>query len=87
MAAGVPPGETVPSALQRRGCRAEPRRSGCLVVAIGGGPDGLRLRELSVVDDGDQVVIGDPQSGRFVAVPPVGGVVTGWLPGPLYASC
>ncbi len=35
----------------------------------------VRLRELSVVDDGDNVVIGEPRSGRFVAVPPVGGVV------------
>jgi hypothetical protein len=35
----------------------------------------VRLVELSVVGDGDSVVIGDRQSGVFVAVPPVGGVV------------
>ncbi len=34
-----------------------------------------RLVGLSVVDEGDGVVIGNPQSGVFVAVPPVGGVV------------
>lgn len=44
-------------------------------MAAGGGEGELRLRELSVVDDGDRVVIGDLRSGRFVAVPPVGGVV------------
>jgi hypothetical protein len=33
------------------------------------------LRELSVVDEGDHVIVGDPQTGVFVAVPPVGGVV------------
>jgi len=44
-------------------------------VAAGGGEDVLRLRELSVVDDGDRVIIGNLQSGRFVAVPLVGGVV------------
>ena len=36
----------------------------------------VRLRPLSVVDDGDDdVVIGDPEQGTFVAVPAVGGVV------------
>jgi len=35
----------------------------------------VRFRELSVVDDGDHVIVGDPQAGVFVAVPPVGGVV------------
>lgn len=36
---------------------------------------GVRLRPLSVVEDGDDVLIGDPERGTFVAVPPVGGVV------------
>ncbi|EID53062.1 hypothetical protein [Saccharomonospora xinjiangensis] len=35
----------------------------------------VRLRPLSVVEDGDEVVIGDPESGTFVTIPPVGGVV------------
>lgn len=35
----------------------------------------VRLRPLSVVDDGDDVVIGDPERGTFIAVPAVGGVV------------
>ncbi|WP_433207180.1 hypothetical protein ACQP00_40875 [Dactylosporangium sp. CS-047395] len=35
----------------------------------------LRLRPLSVVEEGDEVLIGDPERGTFVAVPPVGGVV------------
>jgi putative peptide zinc metalloprotease protein len=35
----------------------------------------VRLRELSVVDEGDHVIVGDPQAGVFVAVPPVGGAV------------
>ncbi|HZN20604.1 MAG TPA: hypothetical protein VFB84_20825, partial [Micromonosporaceae bacterium] len=34
----------------------------------------LRLRPLSVVDEGDDVLIGDPERGVFVAVPAVGGV-------------
>ncbi len=36
---------------------------------------GVRLRPLSVVTEGDEVVVGDPESGTFVTVPPVGGVV------------
>ncbi|MEY7970604.1 hypothetical protein AB8O38_01240 [Saccharomonospora xinjiangensis] len=36
---------------------------------------GVRLRPLSVVEDGDEVVVGDPESGTFVTIPPVGGVV------------
>jgi hypothetical protein len=35
----------------------------------------VRLRPLSVVDEGDEVLIGDPEAGSFVAVPAVGGVV------------
>lgn len=35
----------------------------------------LGLVGLSVVDDGDSVVIGNPQAGVFFSVPPVGGVV------------
>ncbi|GAA2113900.1 hypothetical protein [Actinomadura alba] len=35
----------------------------------------IRLRPLSVVDDGDDVLVGDAETGVFVAVPPVGGVV------------
>jgi hypothetical protein len=35
----------------------------------------LRLRPLSVVDEGDDVLVGDPERGTFVALPAVGGVV------------
>jgi putative peptide zinc metalloprotease protein len=35
----------------------------------------VRLRALTVVDDGDDVLLGDPATGTFVAVPAVGGVV------------
>jgi hypothetical protein len=51
------------------------------VVAAGGWAEEPRLRDLSVVDDGDRVVIGDPQLGRVIAVPPVGGVVIRALQG------
>ncbi|WUI03577.1 hypothetical protein OHR68_17755 [Spirillospora sp. NBC_00431] len=41
------------------------------------GPAGatVRLRPLSVVEDGDDVLVGDPETGTFVAIPPVGAVV------------
>lgn len=39
------------------------------------GDAAVRLRPLSVVDEGDDVLIGDPERGTFVAVPAVGGVV------------
>ena len=35
----------------------------------------LRLRPLTLVDDGDDVLVGDPAAGRFVAVPAIGAVV------------
>ncbi|MFI7438835.1 PqqD family protein [Nonomuraea indica] len=35
----------------------------------------VRLRPLSLVDEGDEVLIGDPETGTFVALPAVGGVV------------
>jgi len=35
----------------------------------------VRLRPLTLVDDGDDVLVGDPEAGTFVAVPPVGAVV------------
>lgn len=35
----------------------------------------VTLRPLTVVPDGDDVLIGDPERATFVAVPPVGGVV------------
>ena len=35
----------------------------------------VRLRPLTLVDDGDDVLVGDPEGGTFVAVPPVGAVV------------
>ena len=38
-------------------------------------PTTLRLRPLSVVEEGEDVLIGDPERGAFVAVPAVGGVV------------
>ena len=36
---------------------------------------GVRLGPLSVVDDGSDVLVGRPDTGRFISVPPVGGVV------------
>jgi putative peptide zinc metalloprotease protein len=39
------------------------------------GEQAVRLHELSLVDEGDHVIVGDPQAGVFVAVRPVGGVV------------
>ncbi|MFG2006330.1 hypothetical protein ACGFNU_45010 [Spirillospora sp. NPDC048911] len=35
----------------------------------------VRLRPLSLVDEGDDVLVGDPETGTFVAMPKVGGVV------------
>jgi hypothetical protein len=35
----------------------------------------IRLRPLSVVEEGDEVLVGDPDTGTFVTLPPVGGVV------------
>jgi len=35
----------------------------------------IPLRPLSVVDEGDDVLVGDPETGTFVSLPPVGGVV------------
>ncbi|MFI6476997.1 hypothetical protein ACIBH1_03620 [Nonomuraea sp. NPDC050663] len=35
----------------------------------------VRLRALSLVPEGDEVLVGDPESGTFVAIPAVGGVV------------
>lgn len=40
---------------------------------------GERLAELTVVADGDAYVIGNPRNGSYVAVPPVGAAVIGWL--------
>lgn len=37
--------------------------------------ESLDWRSLSVVDDGDEVLLGDRRIGSFVAVPPVGGTV------------
>src|SRR5438552_19176022 len=39
------------------------------------GSQAVRLRALSVVDEGDSVIVGNPPAGVFVAVPAVGGVV------------
>lgn len=36
---------------------------------------GLRLRPITLVDDGGDVLLGDPQTGTFVAIPQVGAVV------------
>src|SRR6266516_3779778 len=44
-------------------------------VMAGSRDEVVPLVELSVVHDGDSVVIGNPRSGVFAAVPPVGGVV------------
>jgi hypothetical protein len=35
----------------------------------------IPLRPLSVVDEGDDVLVGDPETGTFVSLPPVGGLV------------
>ncbi|KAB2342175.1 hypothetical protein [Actinomadura rudentiformis] len=35
----------------------------------------VRLRPLSLVDEGEDVLVGDPETGTFVAMPKVGGVV------------
>jgi hypothetical protein len=35
----------------------------------------IPLRPLSVVEEGDDVLVGDPETGRFVSLPPVGGLV------------
>ncbi|MDT0345097.1 hypothetical protein [Streptomyces litchfieldiae] len=35
----------------------------------------VRLRPLSVVPEGDEVLVGDPAAGTFVSIPAVGGVV------------
>jgi hypothetical protein len=35
----------------------------------------IALRPLSVVDEGDDVLVGDPETGTFVSLPPVGGLV------------
>ncbi|MEU1542503.1 hypothetical protein ABZ461_31230 [Actinacidiphila glaucinigra] len=36
---------------------------------------GVRLRQLSVVEEGEEVLVGDPVAGTFVSMPAVGGVV------------
>ncbi len=41
----------------------------------GTGDTGVALRPLSLVDDGGDVVVGDPATGSFVAIPAIGGVV------------
>ena len=38
-----------------------------------------RLADLTVTADGDAYVIGNPRTGCYVAVPPVGAMVIGWL--------
>lgn len=35
----------------------------------------VRLRPLSVVPEGDEVLVGDPESGTFVTIPAIGGLV------------
>ncbi|WP_433184021.1 hypothetical protein [Actinoallomurus sp. CA-150999] len=35
----------------------------------------VRLRPLTLVDEGDDVLVGDPESGNYVAIPAVGAVV------------
>lgn len=37
--------------------------------------ESVALRPLSVVEEGDDVLVGDPDTGTFVSLPPVGGVV------------
>lgn len=38
-------------------------------------PRAVRLRPLSVVPEGDTIVVGDPETGTFVTIPAIGGVV------------
>jgi hypothetical protein len=40
---------------------------------VNGGP--VALRPLTLVDEADSVIVGDPATGQFIEVPPVGGVV------------
>ncbi|MGH3741235.1 MAG: hypothetical protein ACRDT1_07875 [Micromonosporaceae bacterium] len=49
----------------------------------GGADDATRvaLRPLTLVDEGEEVLVGDPEAGTFVAVPAVGGVVIRALQG------
>ncbi|MFD9939742.1 hypothetical protein ACFWX0_02975, partial [Nonomuraea sp. NPDC059022] len=35
----------------------------------------VRLRPLSLVEEGEEVLVGDPESGTFITIPAVGGVV------------
>lgn len=57
-------------------CPALGKRAGWLgEVMTARCDDAVRSADLSIVDEGDNVVIGNPLSGVFVAVPPVGGVV------------
>ncbi|MEU7853510.1 hypothetical protein [Nonomuraea sp. NPDC049141] len=35
----------------------------------------VRLRRLSLVDEGEEVLVGDPEAGTFISIPAVGGVV------------
>ncbi|HEX6342194.1 hypothetical protein [Umezawaea sp.] len=42
-------------------------------------PEVVRLRPLSVVAEGDDVLIGDPETGTFVTVPAIGGLVVAAL--------
>jgi hypothetical protein len=35
----------------------------------------VRLRPLSLVVEGDDVLVGDPETGTFITVPPIGGVI------------
>jgi hypothetical protein len=41
----------------------------------------VRLRPLSLVEEGDKVLVGDPETGTFITVPTVGGVVLRALQG------
>jgi putative peptide zinc metalloprotease protein len=59
----------------RRGRDCPYRGDGLMTTAPGPAGTTVRLRPLSVVTEGDDVLIGDPERGTFVAVPAVGGVV------------
>ena len=59
--------ESCPALGKRAGWAGEVMAAGC--------GDAVGPVDLSIVDEGDNVVIGNRLSGVFVAVPPVGGVV------------
>jgi putative peptide zinc metalloprotease protein len=56
------------------GLRPNTSRDGGRIVSDAGTTT-VALRDLSVTDDGEECIIGDPSAGTFINVPAVGGVV------------